>query len=176
MGVRTQFFAATQQELEAAVVGSVRPEFGPFGEQRRVNPFTGAVMLTTGYALLSAEPEDCDEEQIHTLVKPGRGAWKLNDDELVSLMRLLTHASDEEMAKLGRVAVLHCSQNQAFEIPDVLAKALASLDHAGIVTTATAWQQELDWPDPPTNILEELVAVASEAAAAGQRMFTYVSL
>ncbi|MGH7330783.1 MAG: hypothetical protein ACREJX_20730, partial [Polyangiaceae bacterium] len=99
-------------------------------------------------------------------------------DEIEQLMKLMTNAPDDEVAELGRQALLGPgdAEDWVFEVPDVLVKALAGLDKIEIPKLAKAWQEKLGWPEAPTHLLAQLVEVASEAIAAKQRMFSYVSL
>jgi hypothetical protein len=179
LGVTTSFFSATQEELEAAAPGWVRPRYGTFSVKEVLNPFTRTKTLVKQHELLSEEPHDCPPDEIHKLVKRERAfAWKLAGPELEDLMRLMTNAPDDKVAELARRALLgpEDAENWVFQFPDVFVEALAHLSSTEVPRVARAWQEKLGWPEAPTAILEQLVEVASEAATAQRRMFSYVSL
>ena len=179
MGVSTSFFSASQEQLEAAAPGWVRPKYGAFGQRETLNPFTGEETLVKQHELLSEEPEDCPPDAILELIEPERAyGWKLDGGELEALMKLITDASDDKLAELTRRALLGPADAECwvFEIPDVLVKSLARLHANEVPSLAAKWQEELVSAEPPIELLEQLVAVASEAVAAQHRMFSYVSL
>jgi len=179
LGVTTSFFSATPAQLEATAPGWLRAQYGAFAEKEVLNPYTREKTLVKQHELLSEPPPDCPRAQIHTLVKRERRfAWKLGVPELEELMRLMTNAPDDAIAELGRRALIgpEDAEEWVFEIPEVFANALAGLNSADLPRLARAWQNRLGWPEPPVTMLEQLVEVATEAATARHRMFSYVSV
>jgi len=181
MGVTTSFFSASDDALRAAAPGWITPEWGAFVENDVLNPFTGVRTRLKQHELLSEPPHDCAPGEIYKLVKRERAyAWKLpgGSRELEALMRLMTSAPDDEIAKLGRLALLGPSDAEewVFEFPEPFVSALAALDDVSLARFAAAWQEELAWPSSPKPLVAQLAEVAREARASGHRMFSYVSL
>jgi hypothetical protein len=179
MGVTTSFFTATIEELEAAAPGWVRPRYGAFSKKEVQNPFTKEPIVVKEFELLSEPPDDCPPDEIHTLIEKERAyAWKLNAGEVEQLMQLMLKASEEEAAVLGRQALLGPGdvENWVFEVPESFVTALAAVKRDEITALAAAWQAKLEWNNPPTQLLEQLVEVATEAVERKKRMFSYVSL
>jgi len=179
LGVTTSFFSATFEQLAASAPGWVTPNYGAFSEKEVLNPFTKEKFLLKQHELLSEPPQDSPPEEIGKLIKPGRKyAWKLAVTELEELMRLMTDAPEDKVAEVSRRALIgpDDAETWVFEIPEPFVRSLVALSATRLSEVAKVWQNKMDWKTPPTALLEELVAVATEAVGTQQRMFAYVSL
>lgn len=179
MGVTTSFFAASWDQLRAAAPGWVVPEYGPYVEVVVENPFTGQNMRVKRCELLTSPPGDALDESIHELIAPGRSyAWKLVGTELSVLMKVVLDASDEDVAHLGRFALIGSDDQETWvtEIPSAFVAALAALPDDQQEATAERWRVAIEWEEPPRALLRQLVDVAKETANGDKRMFAYVAL
>lgn len=164
------------KQLEAAAPGWIEPKYGD-AIIEIVNPFT-RVVSHRQRELLTEAPLACPPDEIYTLIKVGRAYhWSVTCADLEPLMKLLTNASDpselHRQALQGPTDVEHV----VLVIPDAFVDALAAVKPSQIDALAESWQSLLRWDATPKALLEELVEVAREArAAAGHRMFAYVSL
>lgn len=179
MGVTTSYFSATIEQLKAAAPGWVEPVYGAFREREMKNPFTGEVGTVSGFELETEAPRDCEPDGLHLLIEPGGASdWKLVGNEVGELVRLLTDASEERLAELERLALLGPPDAECwvFEVPTPFVRVLADLGDDRVPELARAWNEKLEWDQPPVALLTGLIEVARQSLARGQRMFAYKSL
>lgn len=178
MGVRTGFFVASREALEAAAPGWIRPKYGAYTRREVTNPFTLETVRIAQHELLSEASGDCPPDSLLSLMSEGEFGWKMGTEDLEALMAQLTGADEASTAELGRRALLgpEDAESWVFECPAVFVAALAALDRAALPGVAESWRKKMHWPEAPADLLGRLRETAARAVAADQPMFVYVAL